>query len=173
MTSHFDAQAAVAAALNNCFFTLDHEGQVVNRGGRPAWEPPPPDRVKAKSKVEVQKRLERRAWPTIDETVDYVSQVSGFSRQQLLGRHKGRQVKHFRHALVRLSFHISGYSKRRVARSLDGRDHSTVLNSLKNRGRHEATVEAAFQDVLAEIRCKYPAVDARIAETQTAWFTRR
>lgn len=68
---------------------------------------------------------------SIEEVKRVVCAVYKITHNDLLGQRKTSNLMEPRHIAVHLAYKLSGMSLTRVGKSFDGRDHSTVINSVK------------------------------------------
>lgn len=76
--------------------------------------------------------VDARPAPSIDAIVSETERYFKFSRAELLSRRRYAQLAMARHTMMYLAYNLTSRSLPDVGRRLNGFDHTTILNAVKN-----------------------------------------
>jgi hypothetical protein len=117
---------------------VEEAAKLVSAVGQPVQAPPPkksllpvppPDRLPDPSGFEP--KGDRTFRLTLEEIVYVVSEFYGVARADFYSRRRAGPVAFARHVVVSLAYDTTMLSMPSIGKKLGGRDHTTVLNSLK------------------------------------------
>lgn len=92
----------------------------------------------------------RRSIPAV---LEVAAAVSGYSVEDLVGRHRGRRLAIWRNAAMLAARRLTSASYPEIGRAFGGRDHTTVMSACGVKGRPLSPHHLELAEVIAsEVR---------------------